>query len=112
MTQLEKDRLIEKFMGWKLEWTSDGLKWLDSNGKSLGKTCYPDSTLGFTADWNWLMTAFRRFDELPMASVSIGDYKKYVEMVDNLDYAITLYNIDDAVNALCEGIDWYNSIKK
>ena len=116
MTQLEKDRLIEKFMGWKIDWTNDGLKWINSDGKTLGKTCYYDSTIGFTTDWNWLMRALKKFDNLyeyweEKDGFIMKRQIEYRNICDQIDYALTLYHIDDAVNALCEGILWYNSIK-
>ena len=110
MTQLEKDRLIEKFMGWKITWKNGGWVWVDKDNKSLAKTCYADSTLGFTTDWNWLMMALKRFDELTemKSPFTIGEHQQYSSLCDQIDYAVTLYNIGDAVNALCEGIEWYN----
>lgn len=109
MTQLEKDRLIEKFMGWSIDWRDGGWKWVDKDSKSLAKTCYTNSTLGFTTDWNWLMTALKKFDNLEMKFKATHTFTDYSKMCEQIDFAVTLYNIDDAVNALCEGIEWYNS---
>lgn len=114
MTQLEKDRLIEKFMGWELKWSNEEGKrgWSFYNVESkeyLHKTTYADSTIGFTTDWNWLMKALKKFDELNFQNHSAFIRRQYIEISDQIDYAVTLYNIDDAVNALCEGIEWYNS---
>ena len=110
MAELEKDRLIEAFMGWKLSWNNEEGKrgWSFYNEESkeyLHKTTYSDSTIGFTTDWNWLMRALYSFDNLDAGLLPA----KYCELCDQIDYAVTLYNIDDAVNALCEGIEWYNS---
>lgn len=109
MTNTKKDRLIEKFMDWKISWRNGGWTWIDKDNKSLAKTCYHDSTLGFTTDWNWLMKALKKFDELKLGNVSNEICEKHIELCDQIDYAVTLYNIDDAVDALCEGIEWYNS---
>ena len=119
MTELEKDRLIEAFMGWKLSWNNEEGKrgWSFYNEESkeyLHKTTYSDSTIGFTTDWNWLMEALKKFDELYdndkiICTLGNSNYKNYSELRDQIDYAITLYNIDDTVNALCKGIEWYNS---
>ena len=59
MTELEKDRLIEAFMGWKLSWNNEEGKrgWSFYNEESkeyLHKTTYANSIIGFTIDWNWL----------------------------------------------------------
>ena len=118
MKELEKDRLIEAFMGWKLSWNNEEGKrgWSFYNEESkeyLHKTTYAHSVMGYTTDWNWLMRALKKFDELDehpkYESLGYKGSMKYIELSDNLDYAVTLYNIDDAVNALCEGIEWYNS---
>lgn len=114
MIQLEKDRLIEKFMGWELKWSNEEGKsgWSFYNKESkeyLYKTTYANSTIGFTTDWNWLMKALKKFDTLPVEYILWDNQIKYIDHCDDIDYAVTLYNIDDAVNALCEGIEWYNS---
>ena len=69
MTELEKDRLIEAFMGWKLSWNNEEGKrgWSFYNEESkeyLHKTTYAHSVIGYTTDWNWLMRALKKFDEL------------------------------------------------
>ena len=119
MTELEKDRLIETFMGWKLSWNNEEGKrgWSFYNEESkeyLHKTTYSDSTIGFTTDWNWLMKALYKFDMLYNNIIFTNEksrinYRQYSELSDNLNYAVTSYNISDTVNALCEGIEWYNS---
>ena len=114
MTELEKDRLIEDFMGWKLSWNNEEGKrgWSFYNEESkeyLHKTTYAHSVMGYTTDWNWLMKALKKFDNLTLGGVSDFECQKYIDLCDQIDYAVTLYNIDDAVNALCEGIEWYNS---
>ena len=113
MTELEKDRLIEAFMGWKLSWNNEEGKrgWSFYNEESkeyLHKTTYSDSTIGFTTDWNWLMKALKRFDNIS-GNNELIDEDSYVYHCERIDNAIMIYNIDSTVNALCEGIEWYNS---
>jgi hypothetical protein len=117
MNQFEKDRLIEKFMGWELKCSNEeGLKgWSFHNkrmGKMLHKTTYVDSVIGYTTNWNELMNALWLFDNLIECN-SLGFNQKQLKVYschcDSIDNAVTLYNINDAVNALCEGIEWYNS---
>lgn len=116
MTNTEKNRLIEAFMGWELKYITDYdlNQWCFVN-KHTGKTIsgmYNNSELPYCTDWNWLMDALKEFDMLledNRINVNPMDFRKYSEICDHIDYAVTLYNIDDAVNALCEGIEWYNS---
>ena len=113
MTNTEKNELIEAFMGWELKWiTSCNLnQWCFVN-KHTGKTISGmdnTSELPYCTDWNWLMEALKKFDELNEKSMTFLIQDQYQDKCDAIDYAVTLYNIDDAVNALCEGIEWYNS---
>ena len=113
MTNTQKNRLIEAFMGWELKWVSDYdlNQWCFVN-KHTGKTIsgmYNVSELPYCTDWNWLMEALYSFDNLQFQNHPLFIREKYIELCDQIDYAVTLYNIDDAVNALCEGIEWYNS---
>ncbi len=119
MTNAQKNKLIENFMGWELKW----ITWYDLNqwcfvNKNTGKTISglkSDSELPYITDWNWLIEALKKFDCLydklsfQQESLNPKYYKQYAIKCDNIDYAITLYNINDAVNALCEGIEWYNT---
>ena len=118
MTNTEKNRLIEAFMGWELKWVTDRdlNQWCFVN-KHTGKTIsgmYNTSELPYCTDWNWLMEALKTFNELSYhpkyESLGYKGSMKYIELSDNLDYSVTLCNIYDTVNALCEGIKWYNSI--
>ena len=109
MTNTEKNRLIEAFMGWELKFITDYdlNQWCFIN-EHTGKTIsgmYNNSELPYCTDWNWLMEALYSFDNLDAGQLPL----KYCELCEEIDYAVTLYNIDDAVNALCEGIEWYNS---
>lgn len=118
MTNTEKNRLIEAFMGWKLKFITDYdiNQWCFVN-KHTGKTIsemYNDSELPYCTDWNWLMEALYQFDNLyefwdDKDEFFIERHSDYSRICDQIDYAVTLYNINDAVSALCEGIKWYNS---
>ena len=67
-------------------------------------TCYPyiieDDKL------NLYQRILRECDILVSFSSDYFTHNKHQQIID---YAVTLYNIDDAVSALCEGIKWYNS---
>ena len=116
MTNTEKNRLIEAFMGWELKYITDYdlNQWCFVN-KYTGKTIsgmYNNSELPYCTDWNWLIEAARFFDCLKFKDNNIGKRLKYYKLCENIGVAIAeKYNIDDAANALCEGIEWYNSLK-
>ena len=112
MTELKKDRLIEAFMGWKLSWNNEEGKrgWSFYNKESkeyLHKTTYAHSVIGYTTDWNRLMEALRKFDKLLMNNQS--QFLDYAVIREEIDRKVVSYKINGAVNALCEGIEWYNS---
>jgi hypothetical protein len=98
---MEKDRLIEKFMGWEL--TQHKGRWVFVNGNIIkDNTYYNNSVLGYTTDWNLLMDALKKFDELSI------DYPIGIRFFRDIYDALTSYNINNVVNALCEGIEWHN----
>ena len=112
MTELEKNRLIEAFMGWELKFITDYdlNQWCFVN-KHTSKTIsgmYNNSELPYCTDWNWLMEALYSFDNMIIPDEPMCNFFKYRDIRNQIDYAVTLYNIDDAVNALCEEIEWYN----
>ena len=88
MTELEKCRLIEQFMG-----TENG----------------PDFITYYTTDWNWLMKALRKFDAIGFFYLTISELSIYSNHCDDIDATLTTHDITDTVNALCDGIEWYNS---
>lgn len=90
MIDLEKARLIEQFMG-----TENG----------------PDFIIYYISDWNWLMKALRKFDYLYDDNhyVAKDFYREYCDHCDDIDATLTTHDITDTVNALCDGIEWYNS---
>ena len=112
MTKLEKDRLIEAFMEWKLSWNNEEGKrgWSFYNVESkeyLHKTTYAHSVMGYTTDWNRLMEALCTFNTLNNLDDKNGlILPAYCKMIDE---ALCLYDMNNTVNALCEGIEWYNS---
>ena len=114
MTNTEKNRLIEAFMGWELKWVADYdlNQWCFVN-KHTGKTIsgmYNNSELPYCTDWNWLMEALASFDSLDIpVRFNHHEHKGYVAHCDDIDHTVTLYDINDATNALCDGIKWYNS---
>jgi len=115
MTQQEKDKLIEKFMGWELKWLETtpqmyyGWTFINKFTDERIEHQYNTSVVGFTTNLNRLWEALYKFDNLPMHNSRNSEFMEYSKKCAQIDYDVTLYNIDDAVNALCEGIEWYNS---
>ena len=113
MTNTEKNRLIEAFMGWELKYITDYdlNQWcfVNSITGEVKTGVYNKSTVPYCSDWNLLMKALKKFDTMEYFKWNEGLYSEYSKFCDQIDYAVTLYNIGDAVNALCEGIEWYNS---
>ena len=104
---MEKDRLIENFMGWEL--TQHKGRWVFVNGNIIkDNTYYNDSVLGYTTDWNLLMDALKKFDELSIEDQYRFNHIQYVSDIYSTLLA-SYHNINNVVNALCEGIEWYNS---
>lgn len=114
MTNTEKNRLIEAFMGWELKFVMDYdiNQWcfVNKHTNKIISKMYNNSELPYCTDWNLLMEALYQFDNLNnLAFSELSTSQRYTELCDQIDSAVTLYSIDDAVSALCEGIEWYNS---
>jgi len=108
---MSKSKLIQDFMGWEL--IQRDSQWLFVNKfteETISRTFYNNSELPYETDWNYLMEALKRFDNFDFFNNrTIEETNNYSYLCDQIDYAVTLYNINDAVNALCEGIEWYNT---
>lgn len=120
MIELEKCRLIEQFMGWEMypDITFEGDYFFENH--VTGEQMYfiddfifesKDDTLPYLTDWNWLMEALRKFDYLYDDNhyVAKDFYREYCDHCDDIDATLTTHDITDTVNALCDGIEWYNS---
>jgi len=102
--------LIAKFLGWKqgmmLEWTCP----LDKPVNGWAPIYAPDGTgMKFHTDWNWLMLAAKKFDN-PDVLTNYFNSAEYTSRCDDLDNAITLYDIDKAFEVLVDNIMWLDSI--
>lgn len=112
MTNTEKNRLIEAFMGWELKFVTDYdiNQWCFVN-KHTSKTIsgmHNDSELPYCTDWNLLMEALYQFDMLKL-SIPEKRQGEFNDFNSDIKSYVISYNTNDAVNALCEGIEWYNS---
>ena len=93
MTELEKINLIKDFMTYEL---------------SLNKRNLPEQ-YDFLNDWNWLIEALKKFDCINATYLTIGEWQAYTKHCDDIDATLLTYDITDTINALCDGIEWYNS---
>ena len=104
--------LIAEFLEWKPgilgEWTC----LLDKpNKEGFVKIYFPDgSDMKFHTDWNWLMLACQKWDLLSTVNRDV-DCKRYVELCEQLDHFVTLYDIKPVFDQLVTNIKWYNKYK-
>jgi hypothetical protein len=109
-------KLIAEFVAIK---NADGSFYLNEKGN------YPIGTLHFShpivnyilpnsgygywdSSWDWLMPALQKFDRLYQYEKfeHFGTYQSYC---DEIDDAVTLYEIQPAFEALVSAITWYNN---
>jgi hypothetical protein len=60
--------------------------------------------LKYHTSWGWLMPACKKWDELD----PVPAFEEYMELSDNLDNKVTLYEILPVYKQLVENIKWYN----
>jgi hypothetical protein len=120
--QIEKGNiLIAMFLGWsyghpdkkETRWAD---QWFEMED---GVHTYRHEVLLFDVDWNWLITACKRWDDLRMKSIPIAkNYTlkeveaMYVDLCEGLDNAVSCYEILPAFEQLVACIKWYNKISK
>lgn len=78
-------------------------------------TCYhlsDDFKLLYNESWDWLIPVCQKWDTL-FLDVSPLEYDedKYIELCDDLDNTMTLYDIKGVYKQLVININWYNNIK-
>ena len=94
-TELEKSRIIEKFMN-----------------LGMNNIYFEDSSLPYPTDWNWLMDALKKFDYLyedKEESTAVSIINTFYEKRALIWDCLICYDIEATVNALCDGIEWCNS---
>jgi hypothetical protein len=70
------------------------------------------SKITFPLNWNIIMKACNRWDNLNIGFTKNKKYKKeYVARCDKLDDTVILYDMFDVANVLSDNMKWYNSIK-
>lgn len=113
MKKAEKDKLITEFMGYKLVPWMNGRAWERATFSSIHDTFNlhgrlwreTDNYYKWSSDWNWLMEACKKFDQLTLDKL---DYEAYVAHCDGIDDLVTCYEKEPVYDRLVEAIEWYN----
>ena len=107
---VENNKLLAEFMGLKEGWWISGEKkqkqYCDIGGFLDSKTYYA-SDLIFHSDWNWLIAACKKWDNLKIFYGTKNE-DMYVDLSDFLDESVTLYRIDTVFLQLIYNIKWHN----
>lgn len=111
---MKDNALIARFMGGELLKPVNGRqipKWdfAKVQGIHYGFNHFKTTELAYDRDWNWLMQALHKFDTLPRPYLGRMQYEI---LCDNIDDAVTTYNISAAYKELVKGIKWYNKQQK
>ena len=103
---IEGNELIDSFMK-EEESSKFGIVIYSSDlPKGFWDVCDPNE-LPYQRSWDWLMPAIQKFDRLYQNEVFVhyGIYQSYCDDIDN---AVTEYEILPAFEALVSAITWYN----
>lgn len=102
---LESDRIIAEFMGWKLDMY--GKPFL--NGKCISSEEYYE----FSSSWNWLMPVFKKYCEEVEKVMPNPTSRTRISFCVDFIAGVWANNIDVSYKYLVSGIIWYNDrIKK
>lgn len=103
MDIIEGNRLIAEFM--EVIWRKEHKMWSFHHLPDQPAPNYTKwwSALHYHEFWDWTIRACKKFDHLPLTGMV------YQEHCDNIDHAVTTYEILPVWNALTEAIQWYNN---
>ena len=76
---------------------------LSDVGKFMGKKFKDPMNYMYDKDWNWLMKACKKFDRLNLLD------KEYELLCDEIDNAVSCYELKPAFKNLVKAIRWYNN---
>lgn len=93
---VEGNKVIAVFMKIKF---NNGMWFYNGYGK------FP-SDLSYHSSWDWLMPACKKFDKLNLLD------KEYERLCDEIDNAVSCYEIKAAFRNFVKAIEWYNSNQK
>ena len=101
---------IAEFMGGKL----NAFEYYDfPETKAPPYPVLETAQLRYHNDWSWIMPVCWEFDHLyRRVKFTKHQHQKYVSLCENIDNAVTNYNLPPVYEALLEAIEWFNKIKK
>ncbi len=127
MTDIETgNTIIAKFMGFELKeqgaWIRDKYlpAWIAPEDTTIfiadsepvaghGCTLFLSNQLKFNEDWNWLIAACYKFDNLNRDDYPKELHEAKQEAHNHLDQAMCLYEIFTVFDTLVKAIQWHNS---
>lgn len=104
----EGNRLIAEFM--EVEKCTRCDPWCGGYRYGLGIFYLPEE-MKYNSSWDWLIPACKKFDNLYLYEPCLSS-DDYIDHCENIDNAVTNYEIKPAFQMLVEGIKWYNKIKE
>lgn len=107
---IEKNRIIAEFM--------EGVYCEHPSGYFSGEfgymfykdRWYNEKNLLYHSSWDWIMSACKKFDELNVSERDKERRSAYEDRCDDIDNAVSCYDILPAFNALVNAIQWYNTM--
>jgi len=113
---LKGNKLIAQFM---CDWSKEDNNWVFTSPiTEQGIIWYKEviknseNNLKYHSSWNYIMPAYYKWDNFYSLDNKIfGHYSGYEYLCDELDNAVTRYDIEDIFKQLVINIEWYNIVK-
>jgi hypothetical protein len=102
----ESNKLVALFMGGIFH-LSNNVNFPKGTWRINGVGHCAEKGLLYNTSWDWLMPAIQKFDRLYQNEVFVH-YGIYQSYCDDIDDAVTQYEILPAFEALVSAITWYN----
>ena len=102
---VDNNGLIANFMGWEL--SIKGKKFKKGEIYPYGYIKVNQKYLYFNISWDWIIPVCEKWDNLD-EYIIIGYNEDYIDLCDELDHFVTLYNIDMVYEHIIKCIKWYN----
>lgn len=97
-------QVIAHFMGWRYIRNAKQYVHRSSNGLEI----VAEDKLQFHQDWNILMEAAGKFDDIyKKHKWDVSVRSKYNDLCDDIDRAVSRYKIGKAFEHLVKAINWY-----
>lgn len=111
---LEKDNaLVAEFVGWTHDPVLKSIMWVPK-GRDIKFRAWKlsKSNLVYHKDWNWLIDACKKWDNLYRTDDLLKDrstafYQGYIDRCDKLDATMSKYEIKLVFERLVNNVRWY-----